>query len=106
METPDTCVGVAGNTLESVTLPKAKKGNYQWADVTAVIEKAGTAEYDAYFIPTDITNYDWSKANIAEDAYEVLANGSVRIKVKLTVKSEKQINRVLSTLTLLISRQL
>ena len=56
-----------------------------------MIEKAGTAEYDAYFIPTDITNYDWSKADIAEDAYEVLANGSVRIKVKITVKADKQI---------------
>ena len=91
MDTPDTCVGVAGKTLESVTLPKAKKGNYQWVDKTTVIEKAGTAEYDAYFIPTDITNYDWSKADIAEDAYEVLANGSVRIKVKITVKADKQI---------------
>lgn len=39
METPDTCVGVAGNTLESVTLPKAKKGNYQWVDKTAVIKR-------------------------------------------------------------------
>lgn len=91
MDTPNACVGIAGKTLESVTLPTAKKGKYQWVDKTTVIEKAGTAEYDAYFIPTDITNYDWSKANIAEDAYEVLANGSVRIKVKLTVKSEKQI---------------
>lgn len=39
MDTPDTCVGVAGKTLESVTLPKAKKGNYQWVDKTTVIER-------------------------------------------------------------------
>lgn len=91
METPGTCSGIAGKTLESVTLPTSKLGTYEWADAETIITKAGTEVYDAYFVPEDTANYDWSKANIAEDAYEVLANGSVRIKVKLTVKSEKQI---------------
>lgn len=91
METPGTCSGIAGKTLESVTLPTSKLGTYEWADAETIITKAGTEVYDAYFVPEDTVNYDWSKANIAEDAYEVLANGSVRIKVKLTVKSEKQI---------------
>ena len=91
METPDICTGVAGKTLESVTLPTLKLGTYEWADAETVITKAGTEAYDAYFVPEDTANYDWSKADIAEDAYEVLANGSVRIKVKITVKADKQI---------------
>lgn len=91
METPGICYGIAGKTLKSVTLPTSKLGTYEWADAETIITKAGTEVYDAYFVPEDTANYDWSKANIAEDAYEVLANGSVRIKVKLTVKSEKQI---------------
>lgn len=90
METPDPCTGLAGKTLESVTLPTSGKGTYKWAAPETVIEKAGTKEYDAYFIPANTSDYDWSKADLAEGAYEELADGTIQIKVKISVAAEKQ----------------
>ena len=41
METPGICYGIAGKTLESVTLPTSKLGTYEWADAETIITKAG-----------------------------------------------------------------
>lgn len=81
----------AGNTLESVALPTSSQGVYSWADSTQAVGKAGTSEsYDAYFVPNDTANYDWSKLDAASGTYELLEDGSVRINVKLTVYVRKQ----------------
>lgn len=81
----------AGMTLESVTLPTSSQGVYSWADSIQAVGKAGTKEgYDAYFVPNDTVNYDWSKLDAASGTYELLDDGSVRIKVKLAVYVRKQ----------------
>lgn len=81
----------AGKTLADVELPTSAAGKYMWADGTQQVGKAGTSEtYDAYFVPDDTANYDWSKIDAAEGTYEELEDGSVRIAVKLSVYVRKQ----------------
>ena len=81
----------AGKTLADVALPKSALGVYSWADSTQLVGKAGSEDgYDAYFVPTDTVNYDWSKLDTASGTYEQLEDGSVRISVKLAVYVRKQ----------------
>ena len=81
----------AGKTLADVALPKSVLGVYSWADSTQLVGKAGSEDnYDAYFVPTDTVNYDWSKFDTASGTYEQLEDGSVRISVKLAVYVRKQ----------------
>ena len=69
----------AGKTLADVALPKSPLGVYSWAD-----------NYEAYLVPKDTVNYDWSKLDTASGTYEQLEDGSVRISVKLAVYVRKQ----------------
>ena len=56
-----------------------------------MVGKAGSEDgYDAYFVPNDTVNYDWSKLDTASGTYEQLEDGSVRISVKLAVYVRKQ----------------
>lgn len=81
----------AGKTLADVALPKSALGVYSWADSTQLVGKAGSEDnYDAYFVPKDTVNYDWSKLDTASGTYEQLEDGSVRISVKLAVYVRKQ----------------
>lgn len=81
----------AGKTLADVALPKSVLGVYSWADSTQLVGKAGSEDnYDAYFVPKDTVNYDWSKFDTASGTYEQLEDGSVRISVKLAVYVRKQ----------------
>ena len=81
----------AGKTLADVALPKSPFGVYSWADSTQLVGKAGSEDnYDAYFVPKDTVNYDWSKLDTASGTYEQLEDGSVRISVKLAVYVRKQ----------------
>lgn len=81
----------AGKTLADVALPKSALGVYSWADSTQLVGKAGSEDnYDAYFVPKDTVNYDWSKLDTASGTYEQLEDGSVRIAVKLAVYVRKQ----------------
>lgn len=81
----------AGKTLADVALPKSAFGVYSWADSTQLVGKAGSEDgYDAYFVPNDTVNYDWSKLDTASGTYEQLEDGSVRISVKLAVYVRKQ----------------
>lgn len=81
----------AGKTLADVALPKSALGVYSWADSTQLVGKAGSEDnYDAYFVPKDTVNYDWSKFDTASGTYEQLEDGSVRISVKLAVYVRKQ----------------
>lgn len=81
----------AGKTLADVALPKSALGVYSWADNTQLVGKAGSEDnYDAYFVPKDTVNYDWSKLDTASGTYEQLEDGSVRIAVKLAVYVRKQ----------------
>ncbi len=81
----------AGKTLADVGLPKSALGVYSWADSTQLVGKAGSEDnYDAYFVPKDTVNYDWSKLDTASGKYEQLEDGSVRISVKLAVYVRKQ----------------
>ena len=81
----------AGKTLADVALPKSALGVYSWADSTHLVGKAGSEDnYDAYFVPKDTVNYDWSKLDTASGTYEQLEDGSVRIAVKLAVYVRKQ----------------
>ena len=81
----------AGKTLADVALPKSPLGVYSWADSTQLVGKAGSEDnYDAYFVPKDTVNYDWSKLDTASGTYEQLEDGSVRISVKLAVYVRKQ----------------
>ena len=81
----------AGKTLADVALPKSVLGVYSWADNTQLVGKAGSEDnYDAYFVPKDTVNYDWSKFDTASGTYEQLEDGSVRISVKLAVYVRKQ----------------
>ena len=81
----------AGKTLADVALPKSPLGVYSWADSTQLVGKAGSEDnYDAYLVPKDTVNYDWSKLDTASGTYEQLEDGSVRISVKLAVYVRKQ----------------
>ena len=81
----------AGKTLADVALPKSPLGVYSWTDSTQLVGKAGSEDnYDAYFVPKDTVNYDWSKLDTASGTYEQLEDGSVRIAVKLAVYVRKQ----------------
>lgn len=88
LETPGAVNANMGDTLANVTLPKSKAGTYRWADSSVTIA-AEDGEYDAYFIPSDIKNYDWSIAG--GSAYEELEDGTVQIKVSIRVKAGKKV---------------
>ena len=88
---PSTRKAFAGWKLSDVVISDHSYGTYQWKDGEILVGEAGTtASYDAYFIPNDTANYDWSKISEEEGTYEETESG-VRIAIKIPVYVQKQI---------------
>ena len=65
--------GIKGSKLSSVTLPSDSNGSWTWTNGNTIMNTFGNQMFEATYTPTDITNYNTVKVNIAVNVVEGVA---------------------------------